>query len=252
MEHVRIDDHGAVRVVTMRRGKANALNGAMTGALQSAIGEARGDEAVRGIVLASGCPRFFSSGFDVEEVFALGRTGMKDFFERFTALYESIALCPKPVVAAISGYAFAGGAVLAVACDFRVMAEGPWSFALNEVNLGTLLPDGIIRLVLGAVGPAHARAILLSGETIAPARAFEIGLAKELTGAEAALDRSVEIARSLAGKTPSAFAQVKGRLRECGGYAGSDPAAIEAFLDSWFSEEAIERRGALRASMNKT
>ena len=131
--------------------------------------------------------------------------------------------------------------MLAVACDFRVMADGPWGFALNEVNLGTLLPDGIIRLVLGAVAPGEARRILLAGETVSPARALETGLARELTTPESALDRAIALADSLSAKAPAAYAQVKERLRACGGFEKSGPASLDTFLDSWFSEEAALR-----------
>lgn len=251
MEHIFTESSGAVRVVTMARGKANALNGAMIEELLAALDAASADDSVRAVVLASGRPRFFSSGFDVGEVFAYDRDAMRRFFGRFTTLYESIASLPKPVVAAVSGYAFAGGAVLAVACDFRVMAEGPLGFALNEVNLGTLLPDGIIRLVLNACGPGHARSIVLAGETLSPARAFEIGLAHQLAAPEEVRDCAIRLAADLAAKAPLAFGQVKLRLRELGGHGSAAAQDIERFLESWFSEEAGARRRALTASMNK-
>jgi len=80
----------------------------------------------------------------VKEVFQYGREDMTEFFGSFMDLYEGIFRLPKPVVAAVSGHSVAGGSVLALACDERVMAEGPFQFALNEVNLGVVLPPGVI------------------------------------------------------------------------------------------------------------
>ena len=119
----------------MARGKANALNAPMVDELHGRRrAGARAD--VRGLVLASDRPKFFSGGFDVKEVFQYGREKMTSYFGSFMDLYEDLFRLPKPVVAAISGHSVAGGAVLALACDARVMAEGPFRFALNEVNLG--------------------------------------------------------------------------------------------------------------------
>ena len=156
MEFTRVDRDGELLIITLARGKANPLNAAMVEELITAFGAASGDD-VRAVVFASDRPKFFSSGFDVVEVFAYDRDRMKEFFSRFIDLYEAMLHLPKPVVAAVSGHAFAGGAVLALACDSRVMAEGEFGFALNEVNLGIVVPPGFIRMAVAAVGEKNAR-----------------------------------------------------------------------------------------------
>jgi 3,2-trans-enoyl-CoA isomerase len=115
------------------------------------------------LVLASDRPNFFSAGFDVKEVFQYDREAMTSFFGAFMDLHETMFRLPKPVVAALSGHTVAGGAVLALACDIRVMAQGPFRFALNEVNLGIILPPGIVRMAVDAIGIRHARELFLSG-----------------------------------------------------------------------------------------
>src|SRR5438128_510918 len=166
---IRTEITGGLLVVTLARGKANALNAAMLDELHVALKQAQAPE-VRGLVLASDRPKFFSSGFDVTEVFQYGREAMTSYFGSFMDLYEGLFRLEKPVVGALSGHAVAGGAVLALACDVRVMADGPFRFALNEVNLGIVLPPGIIRMAVDALGPRHARELFLGGETIAPSR----------------------------------------------------------------------------------
>ena len=143
MEHIQSERNGNLAILILSRGKANALNYALVEELCGAVAAAAADDSVRGLVIASDRPRFFSSGFDIREVFGYDREGMAAFFGRFIDLYESLYNFPKPVVAALSGHTFAGGAILAIACDFRIMAEGDFGFALNEVNLGLALTPTI-------------------------------------------------------------------------------------------------------------
>src|SRR5689334_448517 len=102
MEFVRTERNGSLLIVILGRGKANALNRAMIGELAHTIAGAEADGTIRGVVLASDRPRFFSSGFDVVEVFAYEREEMRSFFEQFGGLCEAMMRLPKPVVAAVS------------------------------------------------------------------------------------------------------------------------------------------------------
>ena len=86
---------------------------------------------------------------------------------RFMALEGHVRQMSKPTVAAVSGHAFAGGAILALACDFRVMAAGEFSFAINEVNLGIVLPTVWTRRIERALGTA-TRQLLLGGKPLSP------------------------------------------------------------------------------------
>jgi len=217
--------------------------------LCGAVAAAAADDSVRGLVLASDRPRFFSSGFEIREVFTYDRAGMAAFFGRFIDLYESLYHFPKPVVAALSGHTFAGGAILAIACDFRIMAEGDFGFALNEINLGLSLAPTMCRMLVNAVGPVHAREVMLLGEPLRPARALEIGLARELAPAAQVRDRAIACARFLAAKPPAAYREIKRSLREFGGREDtrSDRATLGQFLDMWFSAEAQGARQTVAA-----
>src|SRR5579859_5542158 len=171
MDSIRTENTDGILIVTLARGKANAINGAMVEDLSSAVEEARSGY-VRGLVLASDRPNLFCGGFDVKEVFQYDRPTMETFFGAFIDLYDGLFRLPKPTVAALPGHTVAGGAVLALACDVRVMAAGTGRFALNEVNLGVVLPPGIMRMALGAIGPRHARELFLGGESLGPERAL--------------------------------------------------------------------------------
>jgi enoyl-CoA hydratase/carnithine racemase len=133
------------------------------------------------------------------------------------------------------------------------MAEGEFGFALNEVNLGIVVPSGFVRMTVAAVGTRNAREIILEGKTITPARALEMGLVDAVAKPEAVLERAVSRARELAGKPPGAFGAVKQLFLEASGLSAdsSDHSTLSQFADHWFSPEATERKRALVQSIKR-
>jgi 3,2-trans-enoyl-CoA isomerase len=251
MEFITCEKDGAVLIVTMCSGKANGIGSGLVDELKKAVARAAGQPDVRALVLTSDRPKFFSGGFDVNEVFAYKRDRMKEFFGRFVELYEGLYHLPKPTIAAINGHAYAGGTILALTCDFRVMSDGHYGFAVNEMNLGVAVPPGMTRMAVAAVGFRRAYEMLLTGQAITPARSLEIGLACEITRPEDLQTQSIALARSLAEKPPVAFAEMKRRVRLVAGHpsTSSDKDVMDVFLDSWFSSEAEERKRALIDSL---
>jgi len=186
----------------------------------------------------------------VREVFGYDRPGMTDFFGQFIGLYETVYQFPKPVVAALSGHTFAGGALLALACDFRIMAEGDFGFALNEIDLGLALAPGMRRMLVDAVGIAGAREVALFGQPLSPARSLAIGLVRELAPVEHVRERAIACAKLLAAKPPVAFRETKRSLREALGPDGAgDRTTLTQILDVWFSQEAEACRKAVVARL---
>ncbi len=242
-------DHLAI--ITLSRARSNAINDAMLVELTHMVDEAVRDESVRGVVMASDQPKFFSGGFDVKEVFEYDRERMRDFFGRFIDAYETLHRLPKPVVAAVGGHAFAGGAILALAADIRVFAEGEFGYALNEINFGAVLPPGMVRMAIDAVGVRNARDLLFYGSAVSPSEALRIGLAKELAAPESVLERAISHARTLAEKPRGAFAAVKRSFLEATGHTRSDRDWLEPFLDHWFSSECEDGKRKILESLRK-
>lgn len=251
MNHIKCEASWGLSIISLARGKANAVNDEMLDELLQALDDARHDPQVRGVVIASASPRFFSGGFDVSEVFAYGREKMKVFFGRFIDLYEGIYKLPKPVVGAVSGHAYAAGAIIALSCDYRVIAAGSSGFAINEIDLGVVLPPGIVQMVFNTAGYRAGSRMLLSGQPLTPEQAFESGVVDEVTQPEEVLGRAIERARDLSSKPPQAFARAKAMARELGGYGESvsDRRELDRFLDSWFSPEAQQKKAALIQSL---
>lgn len=251
MEFVQIANEGEVRMVTLARGKANAMNLVMINELAEAVNAAKSDGGVRALVLASARPHFFSAGFDVEEVFNYDRPTMLHFFGRFMELFETILRMPKPVVGALGGHAYAGGAFLALAFDVRVMADGEYGFAFNEINFGAILPPSIRRVLVGIVGNREASRMLVTGDAVSPRHALQTRLADEVVVLEQVLPTALKHAHELAKKPETAFAMTKKALLRDLGFTDrlQEHSSLDEFLEVWFSPECAERRKMLAASL---
>ena len=127
-------DHGPVRELRLDRPPANALTPELIVELREALTRAP-EEGVKAMVL-SGRPGRFSGGLDVPYLLPLDREGMEHLWRELYRLLQTLAASPVPIAAAITGHSPAGGAVLAMFCDYRVMAEGDFLIGLNEVHVG--------------------------------------------------------------------------------------------------------------------
>ncbi|MDN5780512.1 MAG: enoyl-CoA hydratase/isomerase family protein [Luteimonas sp.] len=186
---IKRTDHGDIRELQLDRAPVNALNPMLCSQLSAAIGEAVAD-GVGGIVLSGG-PKVFSAGLDVPFLLTLpDRDALKAAWEQFFHAARELARCPVPVVAAINGHAPAGGCVLALCCDYRVMASGPYRIGLNETQVGLVAPEGIQSLLARVVGPHRAERLLVAGELVESEQALAIGLVDELASIDAVATRA--------------------------------------------------------------
>lgn len=205
-----VEDHGAVRLIRLQRPSAkNALTLDVVEALHGAFGAAAEASGVRALVL-SGTPGAFCSGADLrwlaKELDSPDRA--RATMERFQALTLGIVQHPKPVVAAVTGPAVGFGADLALACDFRVLAESAY---LQEkfVAIG-LMPDGggsyfLTRLL----GVARALEMLMLGSRIDAAQAVSLGLATSMTADPDTEKAALALGATLANGPPLALARIK-------------------------------------------
>lgn len=176
---IAIEDHGPIREIRLARAPVNALNPVLCAELTAAIADAVAQNA-QGLVLSGG-PKVFSAGLDVPHLLTIDdRDALKAAWETFFAAARALAECPIPVAAAIAGHAPAGGCVLALCCDYRIMASGPFRIGLNETQVGLAAPEGIRRLMARVVGPYRAERLLIAGEMVDAERALAIGLVDEL------------------------------------------------------------------------
>lgn len=249
MAFVRREHEDELLIITMNRPRANALNASVVHGLRQSFAIAKAEASIRAVVLASGCAGFFSVGLDLKEMDGYDREAMRGFWNEFRLLYEEIHLLPKPVVAAMPGHTVAGGIILALACDLRLMARGDYTLAVSGINMGLSLGPQVYAMAVQAVGHAQARELFLTGESIDADRAERIGLVRELVDGSELLERARARARELGAKSPAAYAEIKAMAREAAGYHRASAPEADAFLDRWFSEEAKAIRTATLESL---
>jgi 3,2-trans-enoyl-CoA isomerase len=250
--HTEFAVEDGIAILTMARGKVNALNQDMVDEMLHALDAASEDPSVRALILASNRPGFFSAGFDIKEVFLYDRLRMTAHLRSYGALIHKLHHFPKPTIAAINGHNFAGGAILSLACDFRVMAQGEFGFAVNEIKVGVVIPPAIFKLCADVVGAKNAHHMILTGDPVSSARALEIGLVDELAAPEEVLERARQMAIRVAKTPPATFAAVKAVIREATGHSAEHGGfALAPPVEPWFTPEAEARKKAMLEGLSK-
>jgi enoyl-CoA hydratase/carnithine racemase len=248
---LKILDHGAVRELRLDRPPANALDPALVAALADAVRSAPG-EGARALVL-SGSPGRYSGGLDVPHLLGLDRDPMAAFLRDFFRLMRTLAASPIPIVAAITGHAPAGGAVMAIFCDHRVMADGDFVVGLNEVRIGLSLPQVIHSALELVVGARQAARLGTLGLLVPASEALAIGLVDELVPPELVVERALERARDHLALPPTAMARTRelSRARLVELFDAQQEATFARFVDDWFSAETQGALHALVARLQK-
>lgn len=241
--------HGAVAEIRMDRPPANALNRELVEQLLAALESTRMDGA-RAIIL-TGRPGMFSGGLDVPELLPLDRRHVEAFWGLLFNLTRQIAASPVPVIAAVSGHAPAGGAVLALHADWRIGVTGKYRIGLNEVQVGIPVPSTILLALELAVGPRVARRLATRGELLSMDDALAIGLLDELVAPEDLMPAALARANELLALPPVAMNTTrlagKARLIE----ALNGPGDVAAATGSWFSTETQAELRKLVARLTK-
>jgi enoyl-CoA hydratase len=246
VEARRVD---SAAVLTLAHGRANAFDVELLAALRRALAEALRSDARALVITARG--GIFSAGVDLLRVLDGGRVYLAEFLAQLSdALAELFAL-PRPVVAAINGHAVAGGAILAWACDYRLMARGPGRIGVPELRVGVPFPLVPAEVVRHALGSRRAQRAMLAGMLVEAGRAREEGLVDEVVEPEELMERALAVARSLGGAPPASYARTKSDLRRPVMEAWSRLRAAHdrETLEAWDSAEV---RGAIRAYVETT
>jgi 3,2-trans-enoyl-CoA isomerase len=166
-------------IIQLNRGKANPINMTMITELRQTIRFAAENEAIRGVILV-GKPHFFSAGVDIIAAFQMNEAEIKAFWQNFIEMVIDLSSFSKPMISAITGHAPAGGCVLAICCDYRVMASGKYSIGLNEIPVGIIVPETIFHLYSFWLGERLAYQYLLEGKLLKSEQALAVGLVDEL------------------------------------------------------------------------
>jgi enoyl-CoA hydratase/carnithine racemase len=247
---LEIEDHGSIRTIRLARPPVNALDANLLAQLDAAV-QAAPAEGVRGIVLTGAAGRW-SAGLDVGVLATLDRPGLEAFLGTFFQCLRTLARAPIPLVCAIKGASPAGGAVLALYCDRRVMQRGPGPIGLNEVQVG-LFPGPLIHSVLvRVVGARLAAEFLSTGALLSPEEALSSGFVDELADAgeeEAAARRWLDKVLAL---PPHAYLATRALVRRDLVAATESSAGPEGdvLTRAWTSPETVAAIRALLARLH--
>lgn len=252
---IDVTDHGPVRLLRMNHPPANALGPEFLDALLDTLSRLESDAKVGGVgaeksigaAVLSGRPGMFSAGLDVPTLLRLDRDELAASWRQFYAVLRALAASSVPIVASITGHSPAGGAVLSLFCDHRVMAGGKFRIGLNEVRVGLALPEVILETLQHILGYHRAALLATSGSLVTAAEAHHLGLVDEVVEADgdagdvatAVEERALTWARDLAGlpirarnRTRALARQYLVRLVDSGLERDT-----EVLLDEWFSDE---------------
>lgn len=201
-ENLVVEREDLIGIITLNRPPANPINLAVLNELDTALTEWEEDKGVRAIIITGAGERGFSAGFDVKTA---GTPDGAKAMSRGQEVFSHIEKYPKPVVAAINGFALGGGCELAMSCHFRIVVNGERVvLGQPEINLGIIPGWGGTQRLPRLVGKTRALEMLLLGTRITPAQALSIGLITRISQPGQLMDDARNFARILAKKAPIA------------------------------------------------
>lgn len=244
--------HGALAEIRLARPPVNALNPEVCDALRSAC-HAAVENGAQGLLLSGG-PSVFSAGLDLVHLAKLAddRAALYAAWEAFFTAAQALAACPVPVAAAVGGHAPAGGCVLALCCDYRVMAASPdatrpYRIGLNETRVGLVVPEGIQALFARIVGARQAERLLVAGALLDSDQALRVGLVDQVVPPEQTVAAARAWLEELSQLPREAMLRTRAIARE-DLIAALHPERIELgrFIEAWYEPATQE---ALRAAL---
>lgn len=184
------ETHNGYSIIRLNNPPVNILSTKLFETLDATIAKLESEKSCRGMILASSTPRIFSAGLDLSELYQPHPTKVKIFYQSlyrlFTRLYTTRLAC----VAAIEGHSPAGGCILAMCCDYRIMATGKAKIGLNETQLGFIVPKWVRNIFINTVGHRQAERLLGLGLQLDAMKAKAVGMVDEACEVDEVLPRS--------------------------------------------------------------
>lgn len=204
--HLRLERTNRYCILTLNRPKANALSPDLIQELDAAFDSVEANADIRSIILTGGTGKFFCGGADIPSIrdSLESRYAENSPLETGASLMDRIERCPKPVIAAINGFALGGGCELAMACHIRIASDEA-IFGQPEINLGIVPGWGGCHRLPRLIGESRALDWLLTGRMVGAKEALEAGLVSKVVPSEELMTAAIEIAALLGEKAPIAL-----------------------------------------------
>ena len=240
---ITVEPRGEVSIVRMVRGKGNSLNLDLLAALGQALETLESDHSRAAVITGEG--NVFGAGVDLSELLQGGESYVRQFLPRMTAVFRHLATFRKPLVAAINGHAIAGGAIVALACDQRILARGGARIGLSEIQVGVQFPAWALEIARYSTPPEHFSTLILTGRTWQGEEALARGLVDELVEPDRLLDRACDVAREMGAVPSCTFTAtklaVRGPMIEAAERRAADDPVV---VDDWCSVETLQQIAA--------
>lgn len=254
---VQTINHGRIRELRLARPPVNALDPALCRALIAGLDQAVAEDM--DAVVVSGASGIFSAGLDVPYLMSLGedRHALHAAWGAFFGAARALAGLRIPVVAAITGHAPAGGCVLSLCCDYRVMARSPdparpFTIGMNETQVGLAVPDGAQHLMRRVVGQHRAERLLVSGAMVPDEEALRIGLVDELATMEEVVPRALAWLEPLLRLPRAPMLQTRALARaDLVRALHPENLHLDRFVDGWYDPDTQAGLRALLARLGK-
>jgi len=211
-EFVTLQVEDGVGTIRLDRPKMNAINEQLYLEVRAAAMEAASREEIRAVVLYGG-ERVFAAGADIKAMSQLDGSSMVAWGRELTASFTAVATIPKPVIAAVTGYALGGGYELALCADFRVLGASA-KVGQPEILLGVIPGAGGTQRMARLIGPAKTKDLVFTGRHVGAEEALEIGLADAVVPDDEVYSTAIAMARKFAAGPPLALAAAKRAIDE--------------------------------------
>jgi enoyl-CoA hydratase/carnithine racemase len=205
---IDLEKDGNIFIVTMNNGQ-NMICPDWQKRMLEILDIMEKDKAAGTAMVIIGEEKFFSNGLNLEVLSKLNNDGWATFAKNMSEIHRRMLILPFPTVAAVNGHAFAGGAFIAMSCDYRIMREDRGWICISEVDAGVPVSDPMMDILRGKLPPATVRDAILTGKRYTADEAIAAGFADGKASLEDLLDRAKSLAVSLATKEPGIFANLK-------------------------------------------
>jgi len=213
-ETIELQIEGGIATLTLNRPKAlNALNLAMVRELQQAVHQVRDDPTVRVVVITGAGDKAFAAGADITEFKGMSPVDAWVFTKQMQRVYLELEQLPKPVIAAVNGYALGGGCELMMACDIAYASDRA-KIGQPEITLGIIPGAGGTQRLPRLIGKQRAKELVMTGDMIGAQEAWNLGLLNKVVPSDQLMAEARKLAEKLAGKGAVALKAAKEAIEE--------------------------------------
>jgi len=253
VDGIQFERRDELAILRLDKPRGNAIDEPLLDGLLEICERLPHERGLRGVLFASAHAKLFCPGLDLVALLAYDLPAMERFMSKFNSVMAGLYSVRQPMVAAIGGHAVAGGCVLALTADYRILRGGGVQIGLNEVKIGVPLPFGVSALLRGSVEPRALARIALLGENLAGKEALASGLVHEVVEGPDFEATCLARLAEFAARDPDAFGTTKAYLRASTlrEIRLEDQHFSQEFLRAWFSPPTRERLLQIVASLKK-